>query len=721
MRKIVSLVLMLSMLAGMLSISAAARSVRIDETFTLGDVNGDGVADPTDALEVARYLADVEGASVIRNAADIDADGQVSAYDALQFKMCIAGAKQWSDYETDGAALYRFTIGGNSIDTYSLVVPADTDPETSNAHYAAEMMQKHIKEATGSELQIVYGEKTTENGIYFHAIDELSEQGLELGLDGYIYEVANGQLHIYGTRRGNMYAVYEIIEEYMGYRFFSGPQTLLYKNRMSDVPEGMYIKEIPPLSFRFCVQTFDTTGAEDYFFPRKLNGTQLYGYTEERFGTLTGPHFINAHSFGWYYRMATGPENAPTLNERYQQGVQKDESIWQPCFTSEESYNQMFTGLYLCIKMVTEEWANVVLRRESSSMSFSICDNIKFCKCADCSTLYSTNGYAGGSVYIANRAVEDIQQYYPDLKLYLILYDHTIPQDIFPHEDLIIMFCHNGCNNHVIGSGGCGDNLTQLNYSNKYEEAALQAWGDICAQTGAELWLWYYPVTCHYYLVGCPNIYNIWADIVNVVNMYNVTGIYYEGGGRTYNFEALKAYIASRVIVDPDMAEEEFVALVKEYLYMYYGDGNEELFDFIVMQNEAGDRAGCFVNNYDRPRQMYDYTYIDEHYEEMRTLLTTALEKAQTSNQRDRIETLIACFDFLGLTLFHNSYNKGNEDAIRQLYMERYDAMYNYIKNNDMVIFSNDEPYSIPGSISYKEDPMFQFYGEERSGVTRYP
>ena len=169
------------------------------------------------------------------------------------------------------------------------------------------------------------------------------------------------------------------------------------------------------------------------------------------------------------------------------------------------------------------------------------------------------------------------------------------------------------------------------------------------------------------------------------------------------------------------MAEEEFVALVKEYLYMYYGDGNEELFDFIVMQNEAGDRAGCFVNNYDRPRQMYDYTYIDEHYEEMRTLLTTALEKAQTSNQRDRIETLIACFDFLGLTCVHHRYYKGNDDALRQLYMERYDAMYNYIKNNDMVIFSNDEPYSIPGSISYKEDPMFQFYGEERSGVTRYP
>ena len=98
MKKALSIVLLLSMLAGMLSIGAAA-SLVVDDTFTLGDVNGDGVSDPTDALEVARYLADVEGAEVIRDAADMDADGQVSAYDALQFKLCIAGAKQWSDYE----------------------------------------------------------------------------------------------------------------------------------------------------------------------------------------------------------------------------------------------------------------------------------------------------------------------------------------------------------------------------------------------------------------------------------------------------------------------------------------------------------------------------------------------------------------------------------------------------------------------------------------------
>ena len=132
MKKLISFMLLLGMLSGMLSIGIAAHNFVVDDTFALGDVHEDGVADPTDALEVARYLADVEGANVIRDAADMDADGQVSAYDALQFKMCIAGAKNFSDYEKsgNGEALYNLTIAGNPIDTYSLVVPENLPDDT---------------------------------------------------------------------------------------------------------------------------------------------------------------------------------------------------------------------------------------------------------------------------------------------------------------------------------------------------------------------------------------------------------------------------------------------------------------------------------------------------------------------------------------------------------------------------------------------------------------
>ena len=734
MKKSIAIVLLLSMLAGMLSIGAAAHDYIVDDTFTLGDVNGDGVCDPTDALEVARYLADVEGAEVIRDAADMDADGQVSAYDALQFKLCIAGAKQWSDYEKtgDGEALYRFTIAGNPIESYSLVVPENLPDNTEenknvygmNAYYAAEEMRRYVKLAAGVELSIVKGTWTTENAIVFHIEDETGE----LGIEGYIYYVEDGQLHVHGTRRGCMYAVYDILEAYLGYRFFNSDETMLYKNRTVDIPEGVYEKRLPLVKMRKIAQSFGNRN--EYYFPRKMNGSNsTWSYYE---GTSTGPHFINAHSFQYQWQMYSGP-TAPEgterpLSYRYENGdTSRKDQVWNPCFTDDEIYEQLFEGLVLIAKMITEEWGSHTFRRETSSLSFSPNDTDGstgiMCKCANCSMVYAEDGLMGAIVGMANRAAVDIQEYYPGMKIMCGMYDHAMPNNIYPDKNLIVYYWGNGCNNHFLGSGACGDNLNLLGKSNTLDEACLKAWGDACAQTGAELWFWYYPVTYHYYLVGCPNIINIYYDYKFLVEECHVTGIYHEGGGRTYNFETMKAYLSSRVIADPDMTEEEFIAHVKEYLYMYYGDGSKELYDFILMQNEAGDRAGCFINNYDRPRQMYDFAYIDEHYEEMRALLVTALEKARTDAQRERLETMIACFDFLGLSCVHHRYYKNNTDneELRQLYMERYDAMYNYIKDHDMDIFSSDNPYSLPGSISYKEDPMYQFYGEERPGIDRYP
>ena len=45
----------------------------------------------------------------------------------------------------------------------------------------------------------------------------------------------------------------------------------------------------------------------------------------------------------------------------------------------------------------------------------------------------------------------------------------------------------------------------------------------------------------------------------------------------------MKEYLAIRLNWDPGMTEEDFYDHMLEYLYMYYGDGNEELFDFITV------------------------------------------------------------------------------------------------------------------------------------------
>ena len=723
MKRIISILLLLAMLVGTFSIGASA-AVVTDNNFTLGDVNGDGVIDAGDALAACKYLSGSADASVRREALDLDADDNVTAYDVYLLRQCLAGEKELSAFDNP-EALYQLTIAGNPINTYSIVIPADVPEDTSenrklaygmNTYYAATELRRYILIATGVIIPDVHGDYDTENAIFFHVEDEEGE----LGVDGYIYEVVDGQLHIYGTRRGYMYAIFDILEEYLGFRFYSQNNTFLYKNRTVDIPEGVYVKKLPLVSFRVVGQSFSESTKGSYSFPRKMNGSNSTYSSYE--GTSTGPHFINAHSLGYYFQMYHGPE-APAgtespLSYRYNNGDKSHTGLnWMPCFTSNSEYEELFEGLILVMRMITEEWSHV-FRKTTSYMSFSMMDtdglSDPYCRCADCSTLYATEGIMGAIVYFASRAARDVQEYFPGMKLMTGAYVHDMPNNVYPDENLVIYYWGNGCNNHFFGSGECGDNLGLLGKSNTHDEAVLKAWGDVCTESGAEIWFWYYPVTYAYYLIGCPNIINIYHDFKFVVEECHVTGIYHEGGGKTYNFETLKAYLASRMIADPDMTEEEFVDALKEYLYMYYGDGYEAIYKYIVMQNEAGDGAGCFINNYDRPREMYNYEYIDAHYEEMRALLVEALDGARTAEQYQMIQTLITCCDFLGLTCVHYRYYRNGDDASRALYMERYDAMYNYIKNNGMQIFGDADVYTLPNKISYDEDPMYQFYGNER-------
>ena len=177
--------------------------------------------------------------------------------------------------------------------------------------------------------------------------------------------------------------------------------------------------------------------------------------------------------------------------------------------------------------------------------------------------------------------------------------------------------------------------------------------------------------------------------------------------------------MAVKFMWNPEMTFEEWEDILLEYLYMNYGEGYNELWEYIQMQTEAGDQCGtCFVNNFDRPGDMYSYEYLAENYEYMRGLLLTAYDKALTDDQRGRIETLIVCCDFMGLSSVHTDWYLNGENV--ELYKTRYTWMYNYITDHNMRVFSSDV-YSKPATIDFEINPMIQFYeyGSRRTGI--YP
>ncbi len=675
-------------------------------------------------------------------------------------------------------------IAGNDISTYSIVYPAGAKYEE-NAYFAADTLRKFIKLATGVSLTVV-AEATTENVI--EMVDVTTIEGLEdeLEIENYKYEVVDGDLLIYGTRRGNMYAVYEILEEYLGYRFYSDELTHQYADRAVNIDEDTEVFHDSYLKFRICKQAF-WRNDQDHYFPRRLNGSQ-HGDSSEALGTLTGPHFINAHSYGRYWQQATGQydvnfdeatgANRNDYEKKYNVGEVKPEYGWNPCFTDDWEYATLFRGLLETMRWI-QGWHT--FREETSSISFSICDNRVVCPCPGCTSIAAEGleykdeiipgcgttslgcGEAGLNLYIANRACRDIKEYYggfdeelgyyvgrpagmeeygdyeysnggygeaikdayPFMDIYTILYDHTMPHELLltdpryekirPEENLTIMFCGNPCNNHYMGANECNGNRNALGDSGEEDADAFAAWGDVTKVTGSEMWFWYYPVNYNTYVTDSPNIFNIWYDFKYVIEECNVSGIYYEGAGRGYLFENLKAHLAAvfmwSMVENEDgtvsyMSYDEFIEALEEYLKLFYGAGWEYVYEYICMQDEAGnvsnvgdynadgtpmlDENGqpkshviCYINNLDYMGDMFDYEYSAENYLYMRDLILKGMALASDDEMYERYQLLLMNCDVIGLSAVRKSWYLA-EDAdpeLKEIYVENYTWVYNFLKD----------------------------------------
>lgn len=792
MKRLIAMLLCFVMVAAPVCASAIEQEIisnpsnpRITHTesdYVLGDATDDGDINAKDDLAIKLKCAKLGDINV--NNADIINDGKISARDLLALKRYLTGDPEWdlAQYEPAKDGLGFFTIAGNDISEYCIVYTDANDYEE-NIYLAADTLRKYIEIATGVELEMDT-EATAERKIEFVDVTQYPALEKELGVENYKWEVVDGNVYIYGTRRGNLYVVWEILEEYLGYRFYFENETYQYDQRWADIPEGTSVFHRPYLVFRQARQTGDSDPLL-HKFPMRMNSTQCFHWTfyGEAYGTLTGPHFINAHSYDYYWRMATGQvdveytgTNGNDYGAKYAVGIQHDAAKWNPCFTSDEAYETLFRGLLETIRYCTQ-WENEngvpphVFREETSAMSFSICDNRTVCSCTECKYIMADGttgrgenkkerlnaGEAGLNLYMANRAARDIVKYYegrpagtaaegydsngeragygapiydeyPGLKIYSIFYDHTPPSEnlltdpryeaLVPAENLIIVWCGNPCNNHAMGANECNGNVNILGNSGEASSDAMKKWGEVFHTCGAQMWFWYYPVNYNTQMTDSPNILVMYYDFVYMITECYIDGIFYEGGGQEYIFQILKEHLAMKfmwsVEYDADgnmtyMSYDQYLEDLKEFLLFYYGPGYEEIYQYILMYEEAGNQSGiCYVNNCDYPGDMFGYEYVRDNYETMRDLLEAALEKTTRADQKSRIEYLIVTCDFLGLSACHKSWYLEGTEETKALYAERYDYMYNFVKSHRMSLGAGASIDQVEYTL--EESPMDSFY-----------
>ncbi len=725
------------------------QSFKMDETFSLGDVNSDGSMNAMDSYNIKVTLSGAGSADINSSAADFDADGKVTAMDAYSLKLCNAGVSSTESFE-NSKQLYNLTIGGVSIKDFALVIPEDAVYD-SNLYYATELLYEYVKKATGTALPIERGAASGDHGIYIYQIADDTELGEELGHEGYKYYVENGNLYIYGTHRGCMYAAYEIIENYLGISFASKDYTFVYKQRCVDISEDTDVTFVPSYRFRHTKSTFPGGNREIGYLARRLNGSQSYNYKNETrsleyYGDFVGPVFNNIHSYSYYWAMGTGtmPEDdgTMTLEERYfakyNSGELHDETKWEPCATDKSKYATLFSGFVDTIRMIEARGYPIKYQDNTNCYSFSANDNANWCTCRNCTKEIRAKTGTGLYLELANKAARDIQEYYPGLDVLTWIYTREMPKDVVPDDHLVIVLAGFNCANHHLGSDDCEDNLSFFGFPNSDFEDRIDQWDALCDQSGAEIWLWYYPESHYFWFVDIPNFYTIFHDI-KWLNEHGITGFFYEGsGGRGYLFENVKAYLASIVMFNPDMTLEEYDEKLKSYLYECYGRGWENIYTLIQMYEEAGNAVGfeggnqdssyCYIGNYDRAYDFVSVVYLNENYETMRNLLLAAIEENDTEATTNshyttsKLNNLFYAFEILGLGATYVDYYVNGTEEQRAEYKNRADAFLEYYLSTGMNVSSYPEYHAaVPDQFDLEAgNPAYFFFpgGSRRLVVT---
>jgi len=441
-----------------------------------------------------------------------------------------------------------FTVAQWGKTQAQIVVAEDASPST---RYAAEELQRFLKEMSGAELPIV----TDSAPVAKHEIilgknahlypANVSIDFDALGKEGYILRTTNRHLIIAGGEpRGTLYGVYGLLEDHLGCRWFTPTINRIPKKNILKV-RAVNEKVIPALEYRepFVRDCFDG----DWCARNRMNGNAA-SLTEKHGGKVT--YFGFVHTFN----SLVPPEKYFADHPEYFSMV-KGERIQdhtQLCCTNED-----------VIRIVIEEikrW----MREHPEATVFSVSQNDwgNYCQCDTCAALAKQEDSQIAPVLaLVNRVAVAVKDEFPGKVIDTLAYQWTRkpPKTMRPEPNVIIRLCSIEC---------CfAHSFEKCNHpDNKNFVRDVEGWGAICNR----LWVWDYVTSFSHYLVPFPNL-RVRGDNIRFLEKHHVRGIFEQDVYTTFNGELspLSGYLNAKLLWNPRYNEGK---AIHEFLEGVYGN-----------------------------------------------------------------------------------------------------------------------------------------------------
>lgn len=423
----------------------------------------------------------------------------------------------------------------NQKSDYQIVTPNQPSPEEARA---ATFLQDHILKISGCRLPILSTEKAGEKPSIF--ISESKEID-----SGDSFRVFTDKQHLYilgGQTKGCIYGVSELMERYLGMRYFS-PDFVHIPFTNDIILPAINLSGSSPNTYRNVHGQFSQDPAyRDFHRLHTIDDVFAKGYYVHTFNKL----------IPWKEYFEPHPEYFAWMNGK--------RIIDQLCLSNEEVFD-------LVIQKLKKEMA---LQPDRLVWSVSQDDNFSFCHCEHCSKITEEEDSPAGPII---RFVNRVAEVFPDKVISTLAYQYSrkAPKITKPRENVQVMLCTIELNR----SKPIASDLTSASFLTDMAE-----WGKITDH----IYLWDYTVDFAHSISPFPNYHTLQPNILlftenNIREHFQQTNT-----GNAHEFSELKSYILSKLLWNPAADVQE---IIREFTDGYYGPAGQWIREYLyTMENE---------------------------------------------------------------------------------------------------------------------------------------
>jgi hypothetical protein len=430
-----------------------------------------------------------------------------------------------------------------------MVVILHPDPPTPQEAKGAVELQRWLREITGAVLPIEAGKPRQDT------ISIRTE--VALGEEGYAIATKPGQILLAGgTTRGALNAVFALLEEDLGCRFYTKDSILLPKtNWLTLAPVSRRYVPQHRLRDPFYACAFDPewalrnrTQAPSAPVPEDCGGRVDYdGMFVHTAAQLVSPDKYFKEHPEYFAQQADGTRTPA-----------------QWCATEPEVAK-------LAIAHVRQ-----VLRDNPRTEIISVSknDNPQVCHCGRCKTLREAEGSdMANQLLIVNQVADAVVKEFPRVAIDTLAYLETIqvPKTVRPRTNVVIRLC-----NDEVGAWS-----HPFTPAEECQTAKLVgAWSAVHSR----LYIWDYQVNFSHYLAPMPNL-DVMAANIRFWMKHRAEGVMLQGGYQgPAERDELKCWVAAKLLWNPAREER---ALVQDFLWGHYGKATPALVDYEALLQQA--------------------------------------------------------------------------------------------------------------------------------------